>query len=71
MFSPQILHDTGSVRFNPVVSFLSAVCLWGFVIYCVTDDESNDVFGEWKTWVTNTFTWLYIGSQDIVCVRLF
>eukprot|EP00913_Durusdinium_trenchii_P031900 g29876.t1 len=22
-----------SVRFNPVVSFLSAVCLWGFVIY--------------------------------------
>lgn len=53
-----------SMSFNPLVSFFAAACLWGFVIYAVVDPESDVVFGEWKSWVTDTFTWLYILSQE-------
>ncbi|CAK9056793.1 unnamed protein product [Durusdinium trenchii] len=60
-----------SIRFNPFVSFFSAVCLWCFVLYAVLDPESDAVFGEWKNWVTSTFTWLYIGSQDYWLLYLF
>ena len=55
----------GSIRFNPVVSLLAAGVLWGFVLYAVLDDEAVTVFGEWQSWVTSTFTWLYIVSQAL------
>jgi len=60
-----------SIRFNPLVSILAAIWLWGFVIYAVTDEDSSVVFGEWKTYVTDKFTWLYIISQDYWLVYLF
>jgi choline-glycine betaine transporter len=51
--------------FNPVVTIGAAVMLWGFVIKVSVDQEgSMESFGEWKSWVTQSFTWLYIGSQD-------
>jgi len=59
------------IRFNPVVSFLAAAVLWGFVIYAVMDEEASTVFGEWQTWVTDKFTWLYIISQDYWLFYLF
>ncbi|CAE7583152.1 unnamed protein product [Symbiodinium natans] len=61
----------GSIRFNPVVSLLAAVCLWGFVLYAVLDPEASTVFGEWQSYVTKKFTWLYIVSQDYWIVYLF
>ena len=33
--------------------------------YCVLEEDSNTTFGDWKTWVTEKFTWLYIISQEI------
>jgi len=60
-----------SIRFNPVVSLLAAGVLWGFVLYAVLDDEAVTVFGEWQSWVTSTFTWLYIVSQDYWLFYLF
>lgn len=38
--------------------------MWGFVLYAVLDPDSSTVFGEWKTGVTDMFTWLYIISQE-------
>ena len=48
-----------------MVSILAAAVLWGFVIYAVVDPEASTVFGEWQSYVTNKFTWLYIVSQAI------
>lgn len=39
--------------------------LWSFVAYCVLEEDSDTTFGDWKTWVTEEFTWLYIISQEI------
>eukprot|EP01051_Picozoa_sp_SAG22_P013774 SAG22_NODE_1583_length_4063_cov_6.137487_2_plen_906_part_00 len=58
-------------KFNPVVSLLGAALLWGFVIAILVmsgDDievTAASKMATWQSWVTATFTWLYIGSQDI------
>ena len=55
-----------NIRLNPVVSFVSALIIWGFVVWCMTEPEvANTKMGEWKTWITHTFTWMYIGTQDV------
>lgn len=54
-----------NIRLNPVVSFVSAVIIWGFVSYCMIKPEmANEIMKEWKSWITRTFTWMYIGTQD-------
>ena len=54
-----------NIRLNPVVSFVSAVIIWGFVSYCMIKPETaKEEMGEWKSWITRTFTWMYIGTQD-------
>jgi len=54
-----------NIRLNPVVSFVSALIIWGFVVWCMIDPEvANERMGEWKSWITKTFTWMYIGTQD-------
>ncbi|CAE8602476.1 unnamed protein product [Polarella glacialis] len=51
--------------FNPVVSFFAAAVLWSFVIKVSVDkEESMKEFKEAQSWVTSTFTWFYIGSQQ-------
>eukprot|EP00408_Alexandrium_pacificum_P012066 CAMPEP_0171232852 /NCGR_PEP_ID=MMETSP0790-20130122/40620_1 /TAXON_ID=2925 /ORGANISM="Alexandrium catenella, Strain OF101" /LENGTH=827 /DNA_ID=CAMNT_0011699097 /DNA_START=136 /DNA_END=2621 /DNA_ORIENTATION=+ len=51
---------------NPIVSVVSGLALWGFVTWCLVDPEgSKESLSEGKSWVTECFTWLYIGSQDI------
>ncbi|CAE8643079.1 unnamed protein product [Polarella glacialis] len=51
--------------FNPVVSFFAAAVLWIFVIKVSVDrEQSMKDFKEAQSWVTSTFTWFYIGSQQ-------
>jgi choline-glycine betaine transporter len=63
--------------FNPVVSVLAAIGLWAFVAWCAADsdplDEDNalQMLSEGQTWVTTTWTWLYIASQDFWLLFLF
>lgn len=54
------------LRFNPVVTFLSAAIIWFFVIWCaVQADVANKEMSKWMLWITETFTWMYIGTQDV------
>ena len=54
------------LRFNPVVTFLSAAIIWFFVIWCaVQADVANKEMAKWMVWITETFTWMYIGTQDV------
>ena len=57
----------GTLRFNPIVSFVSIGLIWIFVGICVHYGE-NVPFKEWKTFIVGKFTWLYIGSQDLWAV---
>ena len=54
------------LRFNPVVTFLSAAIIWSFVIWCAVDaDKANTEMSKWMLWITQVFTWMYIGTQDV------
>ena len=54
------------LRFNPVVTFLSAAIIWSFVIWCAVDaDKANAEMSKWMLWITEVFTWMYIGTQDV------
>jgi len=53
----------GWLRFNPVVFFVSIIIIWSFIGYCNADpSKARTEIGEWKTWISDNFTWLYIGS---------
>lgn len=57
------------LKFNPIVTLLSAAVIWGFVIWCVVKSEvANAEMSLWKIWITEKFTWMYIGTQDIWAV---
>jgi choline-glycine betaine transporter len=58
-------------RFNWVVFTFASIILWAFVIGVLAapdnDAGSNKAlveFGTWQSWITQNFTWLYIGTQD-------
>ncbi|XP_074656141.1 putative glycine betaine transporter [Tubulanus polymorphus] len=54
------------IRFNPIVTCAAIVFIWGFVIFCMLEPKlTGDEFKKWKVFITKTFTWLYVGSQDI------
>mmetsp|Transcript_5419 Transcript_5419/g.6237 ORF Transcript_5419/g.6237 Transcript_5419/m.6237 type:complete len:908 (-) Transcript_5419:199-2922(-) len=58
-------------RFNWVTSLIASVMLWGFGIACLVDgDATYNEFKQWQTWITQNFTWLYIGTQDVWTVFL-
>ena len=49
---------------NPVVTFLSAVIIWGFVIWCIVKpNAAKGHLTSAKIWVTDTWTWLYIATK--------
>ena len=57
----------GPIRYdlNPVVTVLSALIIWGFVIWCIIEPQpAKAELSLWMLWVTKTWTWLYIGTQD-------
>ena len=55
-----------NLRFNPVVTLISAAVIWSFVIWCsVKPGEAYDEMVKgWMVWITETCTWMYIGTQD-------
>lgn len=54
-----------SLRFNPVVTFLSAAIIWCFVIWCSVEAKlAYSEMTKWMAWITETCTWMYIGTQD-------
>ncbi len=58
-----------SIYFNPVVTFFSAAIIWGFVIWCIAlPDASLAEMSKWKDWIGDTWTWFYIGTQDVWAV---
>ncbi|EDO48327.1 predicted protein [Nematostella vectensis] len=57
------------VSFNPVVTFISAIIIWAFVVFCLRwTDLAGDSMPKGKRWVTKVWTWLYIGTQDVWAV---
>jgi choline-glycine betaine transporter len=54
-----------NLRFNPVVTFLSAATIWFFVIWCAVQAEVayKEMTG-WMAWITEPCTGMYIGTQD-------
>jgi len=62
-------------RFNWLVTLLASLVLWGCCLYVVISDGNKDdnggknvaltTFSRWQSWVTQNFTWLYIGTQDM------
>mmetsp|Transcript_19244 Transcript_19244/g.26631 ORF Transcript_19244/g.26631 Transcript_19244/m.26631 type:complete len:801 (-) Transcript_19244:111-2513(-) len=66
------IGDYALIRCNWVVSLIATIFLWGFVIYSFEDEEgSQDNFGTWQSWITQNFTWFYIGTQDVWALFLF
>jgi hypothetical protein len=65
--------DLGSfkvARFNWVVFTLASIVLWAFVIGVLAAPSNEDganmalkEFGMWQSWITQNFTWFYIGTQ--------
>jgi len=49
-----------------VTSLLASVVLWGFIIWAMAGGSTTQSeVGDWQSWVTINFTWLYIGTQDV------
>jgi choline-glycine betaine transporter len=58
--------SAGPFTLNPFVTIVGAAVLWGFAIWCIDDQEyAIESLNEWKLWVTETFSWYYIGTQNI------
>jgi hypothetical protein len=68
-FQIQFCGMSDKISFNPVVSLIGIVILWGVSIWCMVDpDGSNETLGDWRSSVTLYFTWLFMGSK---CVFFF
>lgn len=52
------------VAFNPFVSLIGVVVLWGLSIWCMVDpDGSYNTLAGWRSNITAYFTWLFIGTR--------
>lgn len=57
------------IKLNPVVSVLSAMIIWGVVVWSIVQPgPAKAELSSWMLWVTKTWTWLYIGTQDVWAV---
>ena len=57
--TPEILR----LNLNPRVTFPALFLIWAFIIWCIVDDEAQSRTNEASKFITEKFTWLYIGSQ--------
>lgn len=65
----KLLFLKKSMAFNPLVSLIGVVVLWGLSIWCMVDpDGSYTTLTGWRSQVTLHFTWLFIGTR---CVFFF
>lgn len=54
------------IRFNPLVSLLALVSLWGLASYCMARPvEASVTLNKWFNTVIDLFTWFYIGTLQI------
>mmetsp|Transcript_18183 Transcript_18183/g.55731 ORF Transcript_18183/g.55731 Transcript_18183/m.55731 type:complete len:789 (-) Transcript_18183:529-2895(-) len=59
------------MKFNPYVSAAAAAVIWGFVGFTVDwEGAAYNEFTDWSAWITDEWSWLYVGSQDIWVVVL-
>ena len=59
---------------QPNIYLVGIAFLWGFTIYCLASpDEASAKMSTWQTWITDNFTWFYIGSRaaDLILVYLY
>jgi choline-glycine betaine transporter len=58
----------GTLRFNPLVSMIGIVLLWGLAGYCIgAPDHASDTLGSWFSDVQQYFTWFYIAANPVLC----
>lgn len=57
--------------FNPIITGLSAILIWVFVIWAIVQEEdaARDA-QKWQSWVTDVWNWLYMVSQNVWIVVL-
>ena len=55
------------VQMNWVVSLIASSLLWGFIIWSSIDGDSmyTTFYVTGRTWVTQNFSWFYVGTQDV------
>jgi len=54
------------VALNPIVTTASLAIILVFVAWTMSKPKAaKEEFGNWQSWIGQSFTWLYIGSQDI------
>ncbi len=53
------------IALNPVVTILSGLIIWIFVIVCmIIPGETLDAMTSLKSWISTTSTWFYIGTKN-------
>ena len=59
------------INFNPLVTGVSAILIWSFVVWCIVDPErTSGYMSKLKRWISDYFTWFYIGVENIWLVFL-
>ncbi|XP_064598003.1 glycine betaine transporter 1-like [Liolophura sinensis] len=54
------------IELNPIVTIASGIVIWGLVAWCCADPiGSFNLLTPVMLWITKTWTWLYIGTQDV------
>ncbi|XP_046852044.1 glycine betaine transporter 1-like isoform X1 [Xenia sp. Carnegie-2017] len=60
--------EIGPIRlnFNPVVSAVATIIIWAFIAVCTKHPErSHEYMTTLRNWITDNFTWLYIGGINL------
>eukprot|EP01025_Chloroclados_australasicus_P036699 TRINITY_DN373_c0_g1_i1.p1 TRINITY_DN373_c0_g1~~TRINITY_DN373_c0_g1_i1.p1 ORF type:complete len:759 (-),score=72.00 TRINITY_DN373_c0_g1_i1:1279-3555(-) len=58
------------LNINPIASLAAFLFIAGFVAWCASDDNASQELSDTKKWITETFTWLYILTQNVWFVFL-
>jgi len=59
------------LRINWVTALMASAVLWSFIISAlVEEDKAGAEYSKWQSWVTQNFTWLYIGTQNVWAIFL-
>ena len=65
------IPGVAEIRFNPFVSLIATVLLWGLAVWCIVDpDSASSTLIDWRSGVADLFTWFYIGTNPAFMVRL-
>ena len=52
--------------FNPVVTVVSAVLIWSFVIWCIVKPkETLQDMTTLRNWISSSWTWFYISTKNV------